>query len=140
MSIQHIITTSYKTPGGTSTVRSETVEADSNVEIEASIPGEATNFELDLSVPITTMKSIVMACSKATGDTGTFTGLTVYTNSSSGSSPDDTFSLTPTNSLLWSYRDPNPNPVNVAITKLFITNTGTAAANFVLRSLQDPTP
>ena len=135
---QHTIVTTYKSEGGTTLAKTAIVEAELSQNLELVVPAGSTDLQVDAAVTITNLKSICMTCSKVTGATGTFTQLTVETNS--GSAPADTFVLTPANGLVWSYGDPNANPIGTAITSMYVTNAGTADANFVLRALHDPTP
>ena len=137
---QHTIVTTYRSEGGSVTVKTETLEADLSQNGEYEIPGSSTDMQINVNIPISTMKSFAFGCSKKTGQASTaiFTGLTIKTNSSSA--PSDTFTITPTNGIAWSTGDSNANPIGSAITALYITNDGDAIGNFVVRALLDSTP
>lgn len=135
---KHTISTSYKSEGGTTVAKSADIEAELSINIELEVPASTTDMHVVVNVPYATLKSVCMTCTKKTGDSGTFTSMLVETNS--GSAADDSFTITPTNGLIWSTGDPTANPLTADVTALYLTNSGSAVANFVLRALNDPTP
>ena len=142
----HTITTTYKSEGGTSTIKSESFSADMSINGEYEIPGNTTDAEIDINIDISALKGFAFGCSKkastaADPNAGTFERLTVKLNST-GAGADDTFVITPTNGMGWSAGDADatPLPLGSDVTKLYVTNTGTATANFIVRVLQDSTP
>lgn len=137
---QHKIVTSYSSEGGTSIIKTEEIEGTVSINVEEVIPGGAVNHEIDVAIPLTGLKGFAFACSKVSGQLSslTFTGLTLKTNSTG--SPADTFTITPANGIAWSVGDASiTNPIGTAITTIYITNAGTADANFVARALRDAT-
>lgn len=137
---QHTIATTYRSEGGSVTIKTETIEADLSINGEYEVPAGATDMQINISIPITTLKGFAFGCSKKSNQTPTleFTGLTVKTNSSGA--PANTFTVTPTNGVSWSIGDTVANPITTAITALYVSNTGSAIGNFIVRALNDSTP
>lgn len=140
--IQHTITTTYQAPSGTLVVKKDTIQGDHEQGIEVEIPGGSVDAEIDINIPLLTMIAIAFGCAKKSGQQVDlkFTGLTIKTNSPV--TPNDTLNITPTNGVEWSNGDPPPitNPITANITKLFVSNSGTAIGTLAVRVLDDSTP
>lgn len=136
--ISHLIVTTYKTPNGTETVKTEEVLAEQEVTLEVEVPAGAVNKEIDVGMTAALIKSLLIAANRTAKETGTFASVIVKTNSTSA--PDDTLTVKPSNAVCWSTGDPTICPITADVTKLYVSNAGTAKCDFVVRALQDPTP
>ena len=134
------INTTYTNEAGTSVVKSVTLTGDmvNTIEREGIAAGEI-NVEFDVPLTVANILAFGMSVKKSKGEGSDKTvGATVKTNSTS--TPAETFLLTAENGLSWSDGDPAVNPLATDLTKLFVTNTGTAKIDFAFRVLIDSTP
>lgn len=141
MANQHVIELRYKSEGGTAVIKSETIEGDLSQNGEYDIPAGSVDAQININIPSgTTLQGFAFACNKKSGQapSSTFTGLGLKTNNAA--SPAQSFIITPTNGICWSKGDPDPNPITTTVTSIYVTNTGSAAGNLVVRTLIDSTP
>lgn len=143
---QHKVILSYQSEGGTIIVRSDTIEGELSPNLEVEIPGGTTDKEITLSIPIDAkLIAFAFGCSRVANQDSnlTFTGLKVKTQTTGAtavSGTNDIFNITPQNGVCWTKNDPTAVPLTVIVTKLYVSNAGTAKGNLVGRVLIDPTP
>jgi len=140
MANQHTRTVKYKTEGGEETVSAYTFDVEESSNIELEIPIGAADQEVTTNIPITAVtKGFALSCKKKPGQSADLTGeLTVKTNIAL--TPDDTFVLNPTSGLSWDVGEPTAIPLTVAVTKLFVSNTGSGVCLLAIRTGLDATP
>lgn len=122
--LTHKVGQSYSDDSGTVTSTVATYTDDSEVALDASVPASTTNKEYDLAVSKTDIKSMVLYSDVA---------VTIKTNSSS--TPQETIALAAKQSLIWASDHSETCPFANDVTKFFISNAGTAAANVKFRAL-----
>lgn len=134
------IVTTYKNEAGTVTIKTDTLAGDLSINLEREeISAGAVNTEFDLAIDVSAVLAFGIGCKKTIGESADKTvELVIKTNSTS--SPGDTLTITPTNGIGWSSGDSADNPLSVDVTKIYVTNNGTAKANLFVRALVDSSP
>lgn len=108
---------------------SATVSGEMKTVCQVTVPAETTDMEVDVAIDISTVLGIVIHSSQA---------VTVETNSSSA--PDDTLTLIANKAYEWEENSYDDLILTVDVTKLYLTNAGSSAATFKIRTVTDPTP
>jgi len=135
----HTRTVKYRTPAGENTVYTYTFDVETDQNIEVPIAIGASEMEITVSIVRTNVRGMCIACTKTAGqDSEKFAELTVKTNSTTV--PGDTFIITATNGLAWDLGDPAAIPLAADVTKIYVSNTGTAIAELSVRLGLDSTP
>lgn len=124
MSITHTVTRSYSVNGSPVVTASGTQTGDEEVDLDVAVPASATNQEYDLAWTQSAMKSVMLFSDSA---------ITIKTNSTSV--PQDTITLAAGQEIAWQTGDPGNAPFSGNVTKLFISNGNTSAANVKVRGL-----
>jgi len=119
----------YSSDAGTITSTTETFQGDGESNYDGSIPANTTNGEIDVVVPHTPIRSLVL-----------FSSVDVTLKTNSSSVPDDTIALKGGSQVVWNTNHPEACPFTTDVTKIFITNAGAAAATVKIRVLLDSTP
>lgn len=135
------VVTTYQNESGTTVVKTEDIETDMSINIEAVIPAGATNMQFVVAIAYARLKAIGIGCKKVSGSSSESTNIvTVKTNSTS--SPANTYNITPANGIGWSIGDTNfqANPVTTDVTTIYVSNSGTADSNFSMRIAIDSSP
>jgi hypothetical protein len=120
----HTLGTSYHTDAGTIASVTAIYVADSESNLDDTVPGSTTNKEFDLSITKSDVVSMIMYSNQA---------VTIKTNSSS--SPSDTISLATNMPLVWNTDSPVAIPLAGPVTKIYVTNAGVTAAALKIRVL-----
>jgi hypothetical protein len=125
MSFTHTIGLLYTTNGQSVTSANLTQTGNEEFDIDAAIPPATVNFEYDVAFTLSTVRSILLTCDQA---------ITIKTNSSG--SPQETITLTAGQAIVWQTGATlGAGPFAASITKFFLSNAGTATANFKARIL-----
>lgn len=133
------LTVSYKNEAGTSIITQETVEADWVINVEREgIPTGATEYEFVVPFAYAKLKGWAISCSRFKGESADKTVLANVKTNSSGS-PANEWDITSTSGRAWITGN-GTNPIATDVTKLIVTNTGTAKLNFQFRAILDSTP
>lgn len=112
----------------------ETITSDAKTDFDGSIAGSPTdNVQVDRAFTRANLKALCLYSDKA---------CTVYTNDDSDGSPQDTIALPAGRALVWSLaHDGIGNcPFSDDVTVLYVSVTGSVAANLKIRALSDQTP
>lgn len=132
--MDHILTLKH-TPGGGGTGQqigaNVNITADMENNADMTVANNATNAELDIIIPTTALKAIMIYTEDISGT------LTVKTNSSSA--PDQTFTITGGKPFVWYTGCGITNPITTAVTKVYVTRIGTGGT-LKFRVLSDGTP
>lgn len=131
MSFAHTIIHAYRDSSGTTITGTESVSADTEINFDGSVAGEATDYEVDWAVTRANLKSVGIFSDKS---------ITIKTNSSS--SPAETISIAAGQQRIWSLATDLIGlcPFSTNVTKLYITNSTAGAASVKVRALCDQTP
>lgn len=121
----HTTGITYKSDAGTITSTTETFTGDVESDYDGVIAPSTTNAEIDISVIKNNIKSMVL-----------FSNVAVTLKVNSSSVPDDTIVLPAGGQVVWNTNHPEACPFTVDVTKIFVTNGGTAAATLKIRVLQ----
>ena len=134
------IVTTLQNEAGSVTLKSVELEGDASQNLEPqAIDIGTVNKEITLVLDTAKVLAIGIGCIKTRGQGSELAAeLTIKTNSTV--TPNDTFVITPQNGLGWSSGDPTVIPLTVDVTKIYVTNTGTAKADLFIRILTDATP
>lgn len=140
---QATLTITYRNTAGTTTVSSEVVEGDQEINIEREqLAAGSVDIEFDVTVPVAKILAMALGCkrSAAVGGVANEGSVEVTVQTNNGTTPDDTFVITPQNGYGWSPGSIDPILVTEDITKLYVSITGTAKADISFRFLVDSTP
>jgi hypothetical protein len=129
--MKHRISINYTSPSGSKTYTDE-VEAELNTEVDVEVPALST-VEVDVAIDISTVRTLLLASDK-----------TVNVKTNSSGAPQETIGLTAGVPIIVASDGFTGIVVGDVfagdVTKLFVVNAGSSAANFSLRVLSDPTP
>lgn len=128
MAFTHTLTKQIQTPEGTVS-QAVAVTGSSVVAIDEAVANSATNFQINVAIDVSALKSIYIVSDQA---------VTMETNS--GSSPNETLNLLAGVPYEWQAGGYFTNLLETDITAVFITNASGATANVSLRALLDATP
>ena len=141
------ITTSFRDAAGATIIGNVDLQSDLVQNLTRTLDSGATNVEFDVAITKAAIIGMALSVAKSSGEAGSAScSATVKTNSTSDtavSGTNDIFDLTPTGipgGLAYYASGPYPNPFTVDVTKLYITNTGTAKCDITLRLLLDSSP
>jgi hypothetical protein len=124
MALTHKVGQTYSSDAGTIAAITDTFTGDGEVNFDGSIP-ISTNHEVDIAFANADVVSLLFYSDKA---------VTIKTNSTG--SPDTTIALAEKTMLTWNATHLEANPFVAAdVTKLYITNATSAAANMKIRIL-----
>lgn len=129
MSYTHSIATSYKTAALTITNTTDTYTSDGEVNESVSVPASTTNYEVDVVIDVSQIKSMVLYSDQA---------VTIKTNSTGTAT--DTIVLAAKKQVVWNVDHLESKPLTGDVTKMFITNSNSTAASVNLAVLVDYTP
>lgn len=124
----HSINTSVSTGANTRSSSYE-ITADGSATREVPIGNAASDFQVDVNIDMSEMKSFLLKAD---------VGMTVKTNSSG--TPDDTFTLKAGVPLLWTENSYFSNPLSADVTALYVTNDQGESGELVVEALEDSTP
>jgi hypothetical protein len=121
----HTLGVTYKNDAGTITSTTDTFNADAEANLDITVAAGATNLEADITFDPTKAQSLVLFSDK---------DLTLKVNSTS--SPAETIALAAGKQQVWNINSSYANPFGAtAVTKFYLTNAGSTAANFKFRCL-----
>jgi hypothetical protein len=135
MTLTHSVSVSEGTSSGSiQSTKAVSVTGDAAVTASPSITASTNNVEVQVSFTVSRLKGIYI-CSDKT--------VTLYTNNPSGSSPDDTFTITADKPFVWYSGSGITCPIvgdSGAVDTLYISNANNAAAVVDIRVVKDATP
>lgn len=139
---KHVLTTTYKTPAGSITVKNEEVEGDLASEIEREGINVGETVEFTLTVAFAKILAWALGCKNSANAAGQTGDCKFEIKTNSTSSPGNTFTIDPRNGKHWSSGGAlnDVNPITANVTALFVKNTGTKKGDFAARFLIDATP
>lgn len=112
--------------GGTPLDLTVSTSADGEINLEVSVAGGATDFQIALAFVAANLKSLWISCD---------VDITLETNSSS--SPAQTISITANKPLTWYFGSGITNPITTTVTTAFLTRAAGSTATFQFRALVD---
>ncbi len=123
----HTITRGYRDSSGRTIQSSEPTNGNTESNFDGQVAGTTTNHEVDFLLTQATLQSCCIFCDQA---------ITIKTNSSS--MPQETITLAAGQNLVWDlvFDGIGKIPFSGNVTKLFITNSGSSAANVSIRALE----
>lgn len=127
-SFTHVVTDRVQTPTGTYDFPNS-YAGSSTVEVDEDVTTGQTNFQINVAIDVSTIKSIVINSTQ---------NVTLETNS--GGSPSETINLAANVPYKWHVGSYFANLLATDITAIFITNSSGSTANVTLRCVQDSTP
>jgi hypothetical protein len=126
----HVHGVTYRTDAGQLAAVTTTLTSNTDIAQDITVAATTTNYEADIDVTEANIQSMAIYSDKA---------VTVKTNSTSA--PDDTITLTAGQMKIWKVGDLDAAKLFTAdVTKLYITNAGSAIATVKVRILLDQTP
>ncbi len=129
MSLTHQVLTTYKNSAGTVVAITDSYTDDFEVQLDHATAASTTNEEIDFAITYANVKCMLM-----------YSDQTVTVKSNSTGAPGDTFTLTAAKALVWNTDRHESCPITSNITKVYVTNTNTSAANLKFRFLLDQVP
>lgn len=123
MAFTHTIGHTYKTDAGQVSSTSWSYADDTEINVDSAVPASTTNKQVDVAVTVANIKSVCIYSDQA---------LTVKTNSTG--SPQETITLKAREAVIYS-ADTGTAPFAGNVTAMYLTNAGTATANFKFRVL-----
>jgi hypothetical protein len=129
MSYTHSVGTTYKTAALTLTNTTDTYTSDGEVNESFAVAASTTNYEVDIVIDVSQIKSMVLYSDQA---------VTIKTNSTGTAT--DTIVLAAKKQVVWTVDHLESKPLTGDVTKMYITNSNSTAANVVLSCLVDYTP
>ncbi len=131
MGFTHTLGQTYRTAAGTISSTTDSYNGEAEVNLEATIAGNANNAEYDIAFDPAVVKSMVLFSNRA---------VTIRTNNSAA--PIDTIVLAANKAVIWNTDKTEVIPFNNAtpIDKFFITGDGNNNAALKAYFLCDPTP
>jgi hypothetical protein len=129
MSLKHTVGTVYKTNAGTIVSLTDDYTDDAEIVIDHATAASTTNQEIDFAVTYANIQCMVM-----------YSDQTVLVKTNSTGAPGDTITLTAKKALIWNTDRHESCPITSNITKVYVTNTNTSAANLAFRFLLDQVP
>lgn len=129
MSYTHSVGTTYKTAALTLTNTTDTYTSDGEVNESFAVPASTTNMEVDVVIDVSQIKSMVLYSDQA---------VTIKTNSTGTAT--DTIALAAKKQVVWTTDHLESKPLTGDVTKMFVTNSNSVAANVVVSCLVDYTP
>jgi hypothetical protein len=123
----HTIGRSYRDSSGRQIQSSEPTSGNTESNFDGTVAGTTTNHEVDYLLTAAALQSCCIFTDQA---------ITIKTNSSS--MPQETITLAAGQNLVWDLAFDGAGKIPFAgnVTKLFITNSGSVAANISIRALE----
>ena len=116
--------------GGVTVNKTVTITDSAAVQIQEAVADSSTDLEIACSIDQSVLSFLYLVSDQA---------VTIETNS--GSTPDDTITLSADVPVIWYTGCGYTNPFsNADVTSLFVTNASGSTANITLEALQDSTP
>lgn len=128
MSVTHSIGVVYKSDAGTIASVTDTYTDDFEVAIDHATAAATTNEEIDIALTVANIKSMLLYSDQT---------VTVKTNSTVAV---QTLTLTAKKAVVWATDHIETCPLTSNVTKIFVTNSGSSAANLKFRFLLDQVP
>lgn len=125
----HRIQRIWQNAGNESVVQQESIQADSETNLDIAVADEATALQANVAIDVSALKSLYIASDQ---------DVTIETNSSG--SPDDTIEITANVPLIWTPDCGFDCPLTADVTAFFLANASGEDATLQVRLLQDSTP
>ena len=129
MAYTHSVGTVYKTAALTLTNTTDTYTSDGEVNESFAVAASTTNYEVDIVIDVSQIKSMVLYSDQA---------VTIKTNSTGTAT--DTIVLAAKKQVVWTTDHLESKPLSGDVTKMYITNSNSTAANVIVSFLVDYTP
>lgn len=127
----HTVVTTYRTGAGTFVSRSNAYTNNAEINIDETVAGSTTDYEIDCAITIANVKSMILDCDQ---------DVTVCTNDDSGGSPQDTIALKAKTPVVWNTDRLEDIPFGGNLTAFYVTNAGESTARFKASFLLDQSP
>lgn len=123
----HTITRGYRDSSGRTIQSTEPSSGNTESNFDGTVAGTTTNHEFDFLLTAAALQACCISCDQA---------ITIKTNSSS--MPQETITLAAGQNVIWdlSFDGSGKIPFAGNVTKLFVTNSGSVAANLSIRALE----
>lgn len=127
MPFVHRITRSYTDSSGRQLQSSEPNTGNTESNFDGQVAGSTTNHEFDFLLTASALQSCCLFCDQA---------ITIKTNSSS--MPQETITLAGGQNIIWDLTFDGSGKIPFAgnVTKIFVSNAGSVAANLSIRALE----
>lgn len=129
MSVVHQVGVVYKSDAGTVASVTDSYTDDVEIAVDHATAASTTNEEIDIALTLANIKCMLL-----------YSDQTVILKTNSTGAPGDTITLTAKKAVVWNTDSLYAKPFTSAVTKVFVTNSNTSAANLKFRFLLDQVP